>query len=159
MANLRVNGQERTYDGDPSMPLLWYLRDELAMTGTKFGCGVGLCGSVHGASSTARPSRACMVPMSEATGKPITTIEGLHAKNEHPVQVAWRDVGVPQCGYCQTGQIMQAAALLAKKPAPTDAEITAAMAGNLCRCGCYQRIHAAVRAAARGRDMTETQHA
>ena len=94
--------------------------------------------------------RSCQVQMSEAAGKSVTTIEGLHPKHEHPVQVAWRDVGVPQCGYCQTGQIMNAAALLAKKPAPTDAEITAAMAGNLCRCGCYQRIHAAVRAAAKG---------
>jgi isoquinoline 1-oxidoreductase subunit alpha len=149
MANLRVNGQERTYDGDPSMPLLWYLRDELAMIGTKFGCGVGLCGActvhIDGAAQ-----RACMVQMSEAAGKAITTIEGLHPKNEHPVQIAWREVSVPQCGYCQAGQIMQAAALLAKKPAPTDEEITAGMTGNLCRCGCYQRIHAAVRAAAKG---------
>jgi len=94
--------------------------------------------------------RSCQVQMSQAAGKSVTTIEGLHAKHEHPVQVAWRDIGVPQCGYCQTGQIMSAAALLAKKPAPTDAEITAAMAGNLCRCGCYQRIHAAIRAAAKG---------
>jgi isoquinoline 1-oxidoreductase subunit alpha len=149
MANLRVNGQERSYDGDPSMPLLWYLRDELAMIGTKYGCGVGLCGActvhIDGAAQ-----RACMVQMSEAAGKAITTIEGLHPKNEHPVQIAWREVSVPQCGYCQAGQIMQAAALLAKKPAPTDEEITAGMTGNLCRCGCYQRIHAAVRAAAKG---------
>jgi isoquinoline 1-oxidoreductase subunit alpha len=149
MANLRVNGQERSYDGDPSMPLLWYLRDELALTGTKYGCGVGLCGActvhIDGAAQ-----RACMVQMSETAGKAVTTIEGLNPKREHPVQVAWRDVSVPQCGYCQTGQIMQAAALLAQKPAPTDAEITAGMAGNLCRCGCYQRIHAAVRAAAKG---------
>lgn len=149
MANLRVNGQERSYDGDPSMPLLWYLRDELALTGSKYGCGVGLCGActvhIDGAAQ-----RACMVQMSETTGKTVTTIEGLHPKHEHPVQVAWREVSVPQCGYCQAGQIMQAAALLAQKPAPTDAEITAGMAGNLCRCGCYQRIHAAVRAAAKG---------
>jgi isoquinoline 1-oxidoreductase alpha subunit len=149
MANLRVNGQERTYDGDPSMPLLWYLRDELAMTGTKFGCGVGLCGActVH---INGEAVRSCMVQMSETAGKTVTTIEGLHPKHEHPVQVAWRDISVPQCGYCQAGQIMQAAALLAKKPGPTDEEITTAMAGNLCRCGCYQRIHAAVRAAAKG---------
>jgi len=149
MANLRVNGQERSYDGDPSMPLLWYLRDELAMTGTKFGCGVGLCGActVHIDGAAAR---SCMVQMSEIAGKAVTTIEGLHPKNEHPVQVAWREVSVPQCGYCQAGQIMQAAALLAQKPAPTDDEITAGMTGNLCRCGCYQRIHAAVRAAAKG---------
>lgn len=149
MASLRVNGQERSYDGDPSMPLLWYLRDHAGMTGAKFGCGVGLCGActVH---VNGEAMRACMVQMSETAGKSIVTIEGLHPNGEHAVQIAWRDVGVPQCGYCQTGQIMQAAALLAKKPAPTDAEITSAMAGNLCRCGCYQRIHAAVRAAAKG---------
>ena len=149
MANLRVNGQERTYDGDPSMPILWYLRDELGLTGTKFGCGAALCGNctVH---LNGEAIRSCSTPMSAATGKSIVTIEGLHPKGEHPVQIAWRDLGVPQCGYCQTGQIMNAAALLAKKPAPSDAEITSGMAGNLCRCGCYQRIHAAVRAAARG---------
>jgi isoquinoline 1-oxidoreductase alpha subunit len=149
MANLRVNGQERAYDGDPSMPILWYLRDELGLTGTKFGCGAALCGNctVH---LNGEAIRSCSTPMSAATAKSIVTIEGLHPKGEHPVQVAWRDLGVPQCGYCQTGQIMNAAALLAKKPAPSDADITSAMAGNLCRCGCYQRIHAAVRAAARG---------
>jgi isoquinoline 1-oxidoreductase alpha subunit len=149
MANLRVNGEVRTYDGDPSMPLLWYLRDELAMTGTKFGCGVGLCGActVH---INGEAMRSCLVSMADAVDKSVTTIEGLHPKHEHPVQVAWRELGVPQCGYCQTGQIMQAAAFLAKTPAPTDADITSAMSGNLCRCGCYQRIHAAVRAAARG---------
>lgn len=149
MANLQVNGQQRAYDGDPSMPLLWYLRDELALTGTKFGCGAALCGNctVH---VNGEAVRACVTPMSSITGKAVTTIEGLHPKGEHPVQVAWRELGVPQCGYCQTGQIMNAAALLAKKKSPTDAEITSAMAGNLCRCGCYQRIHAAVRAAAKG---------
>ena len=131
------------------MPLLWYLRDELGLTGTKFGCGVGLCGActVH---INGDAVRACAIEMSDVTDKSVTTIEGLHPKNEHRVQVAWRDLGVPQCGYCQTGQIMQAVALLAGKPAPTDAEITEAMSGNLCRCGCYQRIHAAVRAAATG---------
>ena len=114
MANLRVNGQDRAYDGDPSMPLLWFLRDELAMTGTKFGCGVGLCGActVH---LNGEAVRSCIVQMSEAAGKSVTTIEGLHPKHEHPVQLAWRDVGVPQCGYCQTGQIMHAAALLAEE--------------------------------------------
>jgi isoquinoline 1-oxidoreductase alpha subunit len=149
MANLNVNGRQRAYDGDPSMPLLWYLRDELGLTGAKFGCGVGLCGActVH---LDGEAVRACAIQMSDVTGKSVTTIEGLHPKNEHRVQVAWRDLGVPQCGYCQTGQIMQAVALLAGKPAPTDAEITEAMSGNLCRCGCYQRIHAAVRAAATG---------
>jgi len=149
MPNLQVNGQQHAYDGDPSMPLLWYLRDELAMTGTKYGCGVGLCGActVH---IDGKAQRSCQVQMSEAAGKSITTIEGLHPRNEHAVQVAWREVGVPQCGYCQTGQIMQAAALLAVTPAPTDQQILTAMVGNLCRCGCYQRIHAAVRAAAKG---------
>jgi len=149
MPNLQVNGQQHAYDGDPSMPLLWYLRDELAMTGTKYGCGVGLCGActVH---IDGKAERSCQVQMSEAAGKSITTIEGLHPRNEHAVQVAWREVGVPQCGYCQTGQIMQAAALLAVTPAPTDQQILTAMVGNLCRCGCYQRIHAAVRAAAKG---------
>ena len=149
MANLRVNGQERAYDGDPSMPLLWYLRDELGLTGTKFGCGAALCGNctVH---LDGNAVRSCSTAMSEVAGKAVVTIEGLHPTGDHPVQVAWRDNGVPQCGYCQTGQIMNAAALLAKKPAPTDADITSGMAGNLCRCGCYQRIHAAVRAAARG---------
>ena len=149
MPNLQVNGQQHAYDGDPSMPLLWYLRDELAITGTKYGCGVGLCGActVH---IDGKAERSCQVQMSEAAGKSITTIEGLHPRNEHAVQVAWREVGVPQCGYCQTGQIMQAAALLAVTPAPTDQQILTAMVGNLCRCGCYQRIHAAVRAAAKG---------
>jgi isoquinoline 1-oxidoreductase subunit alpha len=149
MASLKVNGQDRAYDGDPSMPLMWYLRDELGLTGTKFGCGVGLCGActVH---VDGEATRACAIAMSDVAGKSVTTIEGLHPKNEHRVQIAWRDISVPQCGYCQCGQIMQAAALLAAKPAPTDAEITEAMSGNLCRCGCYQRIHAAVRAAATG---------
>ena len=149
MPNLQVNGQQHAYDGDPSMPLLWYLRDELAMTGTKYGCGVGLCGActVH---IDGKAQRSCQVQMSEAAGKSITTIEGLHPRNEHAVQVAWREVGVPQCGYCQVGQIMQAAALLAVTPVPTDEQILTAMVGNLCRCGCYQRIHAAVRAAAKG---------
>jgi isoquinoline 1-oxidoreductase alpha subunit len=146
---LRINGQERTFDGDPSMPLLWYLRDELGLTGTKFGCGAALCGSctvhVDGAAV-----RSCTTPMSEVAGKSVTTIEGLSPDGKHPVQVAWRDLGVPQCGYCQAGQIMQAAAFLAKTPGPTDAQIDEAMSGNICRCGCYQRIHQAVRAAARG---------
>ena len=137
MVNVQINGQERTFGGDPSMPLMWYLRDELGLTGTKFGCGVALCG-------------ACTTPMSDMAGKKVVTIEGLDANGRHPVQVAWRNLGVPQCGYCQAGQIMNAAALLAKTPAPTDAEIDSAMAGNLCRCGCYQRIHAAVRAASKG---------
>ena len=147
MAGLQVNGQQRTYDGDPSMPLLWYLRDQLALTGAKYGCGVGLCGActVH---VNGEAVRACTAQMSEIAGKSVTTIEGLHPSDEHVVQVAWRDAGVPQCGYCQPGQIMQAVALLAKTPTPTDAQIRSAMAGNLCRCGCYQRICRAIRAAA-----------
>ena len=149
MVNLRVNGRERRFDGDPTMPLMWYLRDELGLTGTKFGCGVAICGActVH---LDGEAVRSCGVPMSDLGGKAVVTIEGLDRDGEHPVQVAWRNLGVPQCGYCQGGQIMQAAALLKVKPAPTDKEITDAMSGNLCRCGCYQRIHAAVRAAAKG---------
>ena len=149
MANVQVNGQERTFGGDPSMPLMWYLRDELGLTGTKFGCGVALCGActVH---INGEAVRSCTTPMSDVAGKKVVTIEGLDANGRHPVQVAWRNIGVPQCGYCQPSQIMNAAALLAKTPAPTDAEIDTAMAGNLCRCGCYQRIHAAVRAASKG---------
>jgi isoquinoline 1-oxidoreductase subunit alpha len=149
MVNVRMNGQERAFDGDPSMPLMWFLRDELGLTGTKFGCGVSLCGActVH---INGEAVRSCAIIMSDVAGKSVTTIEGLDPKGQHPVQVAWRDLSVPQCGYCQTGQIMQAAALLAKTPAPTDKQIDDAMAGNICRCGCYQRIHAAVRAASKG---------
>jgi isoquinoline 1-oxidoreductase subunit alpha len=149
MTKLNVNGEERSFDGDPSMPLLWYLRDEMALTGTKFGCGVGLCGActVH---VEGEALRACTLPMSDVEGKSVTTIEGLDANNKHRVQLAWQELSVPQCGYCQTGQIMQAVALLNEKPSPTDEEISSAMSGNLCRCGCYQRIHAAVRAASTG---------
>jgi isoquinoline 1-oxidoreductase alpha subunit len=149
MVTLKVNGQERSFDGDPTMPLLWFLRDELGLTGTKFGCGVALCGActVH---MDGDAVRACGVAMSDVAGKSVTTIEGLHPSGDHAVQVAWRNLSVPQCGYCQAGQIMQAAALLAKTPAPTDAQIDDAMYGNICRCGCYQRIHSAVRAAAKG---------
>jgi isoquinoline 1-oxidoreductase alpha subunit len=149
MVNVQVNGQERKFEGDPSMPLMWFLRDELGLTGTKFGCGLGFCGActVH---LQGEAVRACTVVMSDVAGKSVITIEGLDPKGEHPVQVAWRNLNVPQCGYCQAGQIMQASALLKSKPAPSDAEIDAAMAGNLCRCGCYQRIHAAVRAASKG---------
>jgi isoquinoline 1-oxidoreductase subunit alpha len=149
MTKLTVNGKERTFDGDTSMPLLWYLRDELAMTGTKFGCGIGLCGActVH---VDGKAVRSCTMTISDAEGKGVTTIEGLDPNGNHRVQVAWRDLSVPQCGYCQAGQIMQAASLLSETPAPTDAQISAGMSGNLCRCGCYQRIHAAVRAASTG---------
>jgi isoquinoline 1-oxidoreductase alpha subunit len=149
MVSVNVNGQERTFDGDASMPLMWYLRDELGLTGTKFGCGVALCGActVH---LNGEAIRSCSIAMSDVAGKKVVTIEGLDPKGEHPVQVAWRNLSVPQCGYCQAGQIMQAAALLAKTPAPTDEQIDTAMYGNICRCGCYQRIHSAVRAAAKG---------
>jgi len=149
MVSVRVNGQEHTFDGDTSMPLLWYLRDELGLTGTKFGCGVALCGActVH---LEGEAIRSCSITMSDVAGKSVVTIEGLDQKGDHPVQVAWRNVSVPQCGYCQAGQIMQAAALLKKTPAPTDAQIDEAMYGNICRCGCYQRIHVAVRNASKG---------
>ena len=149
MVSVTINGQESTFDGDPSMPLMWYLRDELGLTGTKFGCGVALCGActVH---LNGEAIRSCSIAMSDVAGKKVVTIEGLDPKGEHPVQVAWRNLSVPQCGYCQAGQIMQAAALLAKTPAPTDEQIDTAMYGNICRCGCYQRIHSAVRAAAKG---------
>ena len=149
MVNLSVNGQQRSFDGDPSMPLMWYLRDELGLTGTKFGCGVALCGActVH---MNGEAVRACGVPMSDVSGKQIVTIEGLDPKGEHPVQVAWRQLSVPQCGYCQAGQIMQAAALLMDNPKPNHDQIREAMAGNICRCGCYQRIENAVHLASTG---------
>jgi isoquinoline 1-oxidoreductase subunit alpha len=149
MANLTVNGEKRTFSGDPNLPLLWYLRDEVALTGTKFGCGVGVCGActIH---LDGEAVRSCLTTIAMADGKSVTTIEGLSPDGEHAVQKAWRQLSVPQCGYCQAGQIMQAAALLTKNRAPSDAEIVQEMSGNLCRCGCYQRIHAAVRLAAGG---------
>src|SRR6478672_7258894 len=135
---IKVNGVHHTFNGDPEMPLLWYLRDELKMTGTKFGCGMALCGActVH---LDGAAVRSCSTPMSAAAGKSVITIEGLDAKGQHPLQVAWREQGVPQCGYCQSGQIMQAAALLKEKPRPTDQDIEAGMSGNICRCGTYNR--------------------
>jgi isoquinoline 1-oxidoreductase alpha subunit len=149
MISLRVNGDGRQFDGDPNMPLLWYLRDELGLTGTKYGCGTGLCGActVH---VDGEATRSCLVAMADAEGVEVTTIEGLSPDGNHPVQVAWRELSVPQCGFCQCGQIMQAAAMIAANPSPTDQEIIEAMAGNVCRCGCYQRIAAAVRQAATG---------
>ncbi|HME23116.1 MAG TPA: (2Fe-2S)-binding protein [Acetobacteraceae bacterium] len=149
MITLHVNGQEHTTDADPSLPLLWFLRDELNLTGTKFGCGEALCGSckVH---VDGEISFSCVVPLEAVAGRHVTTIEGLDPNGNHPVQKAWRAVNVPQCGYCQAGQIMQAAALLKKNPKPTDEEIRAAMSGNICRCGCYQRIENAIRVAATG---------
>jgi isoquinoline 1-oxidoreductase subunit alpha len=149
MVTLRVNGQDRSFDGDPAMPLLWYLRDELGLTGTKFGCGQALCGActVH---LDGEAVRSCGITVGDAAGKKVATIEGLDPDGNHPVQKAWRTLNVPQCGYCQAGQIMQAAALLAGKPNPSDAEITDGMTGNICRCGCYQRIHAAIKLASTG---------
>ena len=147
MISFTVNGVRRTFDGDPTMPLLWYLRDELALTGTKYGCGVASCGActVH---VGGQPVRACQRRMSTLEGLAVTTIEGLHPTAEHPAQVAWRELDVPQCGFCQSGQIMQAAALLKTTPKPTDAEIDTALNGHICRCGTYPRIRAAVKAAA-----------
>ena len=146
---LRVNGSEKKISVSPETPLLWVLRDTLELTGTKFGCGAGLCGActVHVDGGAVR---SCFTPVSQVAGKSVTTIEGLGANGLHVLQQAWIAEEVPQCGYCQTGQIMQAAALLAKTPAPTDKQIDDAMYGNICRCGCYQRIHTAVRAASKG---------
>lgn len=146
MIKLKVNGSNREFDGDPSMPLLWYLRDVLDMTGTKFGCGMAQCGActvhINGASQ-----RSCITPMSAAAGKNITTIEGLSKTGNHPLQEAWKQCNVPQCGYCQSGQIMQAASLLKEKPKPSDKDIDDAMQGNICRCGTYQRIRQAIKVA------------
>lgn len=145
---LNINGASHTADVEPETPLLWVLRDNLGLTGTKFGCGISQCGvcTVH---IDGQAARSCAVPASAAVGKRITTIEGLSIGGKpHPVQAAWIEVGVPQCGYCQSGQIMAAAALLAKRRNPTDQEIDAAMAGNLCRCGTYLRIRQGVRRAA-----------
>ena len=149
MPTINVNGENREFGGDPDTPLLWYLRDELALTGTKFGCGAGVCGActIH---LDGVAVRSCLTTVAEAAGKKVTSIEGLSPDGEHAVQKAWRQLSVPQCGFCQAGQIMQAASLLAKNSAPSDDEIVESMSGNLCRCGCYQRIHAAVRLAAGG---------
>jgi isoquinoline 1-oxidoreductase alpha subunit len=147
MITLTINGKPRPYSGDPEMPLLWVLRDELNLKGTKFGCGMGLCGActVH---INGEPTRSCLMTAAEMSGKSITTIEGISADGTHPVQAAWASIDVPQCGYCQAGQMMTASALLAKTPNPSDAEIDSAMSGNLCRCGTYRRIRAAVHHAA-----------
>lgn len=142
-----VNGVEKTLDVDPDMPLLWVLRDVLALTGTKFGCGQALCGActVH---LDGQVVRSCVTPIRRADGRAVTTIEGLSADGSHPVQCAWVDLGVPQCGHCQAGQIMTAAALLKARPKPSNDEIDASMGGNICRCGTYPRIRAAIRRAA-----------
>lgn len=143
---LNINNQNYNVDVDPDTPLLWVLRDELNLTGTKYGCGVAQCGActVH---LNGNPVRSCTLPVSAVKGK-VTTIEGLSANGEHPVQQAWVELDVAQCGYCQAGQIMTAAALLARKPNPSDADIDAAMAGNICRCGTYKRIRKAIHIAA-----------
>ncbi len=144
---LTINGEARTLEVDPQMPLLWALRDFAGLTGTKYACGKALCGSctVH---VDGQPMRSCVLPVSAAAGREITTIEGLSDDGNHPVQVAWRELNVPQCGYCQSGQIMSAAALLDRIPKPTDDEIDLAMSGNICRCGTYTRIRAAIHKAA-----------
>jgi len=149
MANVRINGEDRALDGPGDTSLLWGIRDLAGLTGTKYGCGTGLCGActvlVDGVSV-----RACQATLDEVAGKEVTTIEGLDPDGNHPVQVAWRQANVPQCGFCQAGQIMQAASLLNETPNPTDEQILESMAGNICRCGCYERIVAAVRLAATG---------
>ena len=147
MATINVNGQAKDVTADPAMPLLWVLRDVLGMTGTKFGCGMAQCGActVH---IDGVPTRSCVTPLSTVGDKKVTTIEGLSADASHPVQKAWIELQVPQCGYCQSGQIMSAVALLEAKPTPTDADIDTAMNGNICRCGTYQRIRAAIHRAA-----------
>jgi len=148
MVTLRVNGKAHTVDVPPDMPLLWVLRDVIGLTGTKFGCGAALCGActVH---LDGRPIRSCVTPVAAVTGKDVTTIEAVgDGPTGRKVQQAWLDLEVVQCGYCQSGQIMAAAALLATKPHPTDADIDAAMAGNICRCGTYLRIRAAIKQAA-----------
>jgi isoquinoline 1-oxidoreductase alpha subunit len=144
---VKVNGKVRELDVDPEMPLLWALRDVLALTGTKYGCGQAQCGacSVH---LDGQVVRSCVTPMRRAAGREVTTIEGLSADGKHPLQRAWCELAVPQCGFCQAGQIMTAAALLAKNPRPSDADIERSLAGNLCRCGTYLRIRAAVKKAA-----------
>ena len=144
---LTVNGRAQTVDAEPDTPLLWVLRDVLNLHGTKYGCGIGQCGActVH---FKGQPTRSCSLLITEAAQGPITTIEGLSKDGSHPLQVAWREVDVPQCGYCQAGQIMSAAALLVKKPKPTDSDIDTAMSGNLCRCGTYLRVRQAIHKAA-----------
>lgn len=146
MISLIVNGEARELDVDPATPLLWVLRDTLGLTGTKYGCGIAVCGacSVHVAGEAVR---ACITPLSAVAGKAVTTIEGLSRDSSHPVQRAWAALDVPQCGFCQSGQIMQAAALIAKNPKPSDADIDQVMAGVLCRCGTYTRIRRAIKQA------------
>ncbi len=149
MATLSVNGKTYQVNAAPDTPLLWVIREHLQLTGTKFGCGMAQCGActVH---IDGNPTRSCQVPLSAAAGKKITTIEGLHPQGQHPLQVAWVAEQVPQCGYCQSGQIMQAAALLARNPNPSDEEIVSHMSGNICRCATNLRIKRAIKRAAKG---------
>jgi len=147
VTRLNVNGKSVEVDVDPETPLLWVLRDILGLTGTKFGCGMALCGACT-VQLSGEPVRSCQLPVSAVGDQPVTTIEGLAKNRSHPVQQAWIELDVPQCGYCQSGQIMSASALLEKNAKPSDADIDAAMAGNICRCGTYQRIRAAIHRAA-----------
>ncbi|MBY6188905.1 (2Fe-2S)-binding protein [Microbulbifer agarilyticus] len=153
---LTINGKVHQVDVDDDTPLLWALRDELKMTGTKFGCGAGLCGActIH---INGNPARACLTPIAAAKGAKITTIEGLSDTGDHPLQQAWVKHNVPQCGYCQSGQLMSAAALLANNPTPSEKEIDSAMSGNLCRCGTYPRIKAAIQDAVQYYNASEQQ--
>ena len=155
MINLKINGRDVSLDIDPDTPLLWAIRDDIGLTGTKFGCGIGMCGActVH---VGGRATRSCITPLSAVDGAEITTIEGLDPNSNHPLQEAWRDLQVPQCGYCQSGQIMQAAALLKDIPDPSDDDIDAVMTGNLCRCMTYVRIRNAIRQAADGQKGVST---
>jgi isoquinoline 1-oxidoreductase subunit alpha len=148
MIHFKVNGIDRSFDGDPEMPLLWYVRDILGLTGTKFGCGMALCGACT-VLQNGKAIRSCTKQMSTVGGLEITTIEAISTHGPHPVQRAWAEVNVPQCGYCQPGQIMQAVSLLSTKPKPTDEDIDDVMSGNICRCGTYQRIRAAIKEAAK----------
>jgi isoquinoline 1-oxidoreductase subunit alpha len=158
MANItfKLNNADQTIDVDPDMPLLWAIRDVIGLTGTKFGCGMALCGActVH---LDGDAIRSCITPVSNVNGKAITTIEGVSSNRSHPIQKAWIQHQVPQCGYCQSGQIMSAVALLEKNPAPSDEEITTGMSGNICRCGTYQRIHDAIKSASKEISSTEKQ--
>ena len=149
MATFTINGESHSVDDDSTIPLLWYLRDRAGLTGTKFGCGVAQCGActVH---VDGVATRSCVTPASALDGARITTIEGLSENGDHPVQAAWKEHDVPQCGYCQSGQIMQAVSLLSENPNPSDDDIDAAMQGNICRCGTYPRIRAAIKTAAGG---------
>ena len=148
MVHFKVNGVAQSFDGDPEMPLLWYVRDIMGLTGTKFGCGMALCGACT-VLENGKAIRSCQRQMGTVGGLEITTIEGISAHGPHAVQKAWAEVNVPQCGYCQPGQIMQAVSLLTANSKPTDADIDEKMAGNICRCGTYQRIRAAIHAAAK----------